>query len=83
VDLMDIAVRPGSTVWIAHDDRLSEPGWLIQQFENTGQTLSIDGQAMHLFRHHARNQESLTLGANVEQGSAPASMMYLVFVTGE
>jgi len=82
-DLMEIAVKAGSTVWIAHDDRLPAPAWLTQKFENTGQSISIDGQAMHLFRHTAKAEESLTLGANVERGAAQGAMMYLVFVTGE
>ncbi|HUA63695.1 MAG TPA: hypothetical protein VML19_33415, partial [Verrucomicrobiae bacterium] len=83
VDLMEVAVKAGSTVWIAHDDRLPAPAWLTQHFEKTDQTISLDGQAMHLFRHVANGEESVTLGANVERAAGQAANMYLVFVTGK
>jgi beta-galactosidase len=81
VDLMEIAVKAGSTVWIAHDDRLPRPAWLTQHFQPTDLAVAIDGQAMHLFRHAASSAESLTLGSNVEHPAGQAANMYLVFVS--
>jgi len=83
VDLMEIAVTPGSTVWIAHDDRVAAPTWLTQHFVKTDGAVVIDGAQMHLFRHTAAGEESLTLGANVERAAGQAANMYLVFVTGK
>ncbi len=83
VDLMEVAVKAGSTVWIAHDDRLAVPAWLSQHFEKTEQSIPLDGQAMHLFRHAAAVDESVTLGANVERTTSQPANMYLVIVTGK
>jgi beta-galactosidase len=81
VDLMEIAVKAGTTVWIAHDDRLARPAWLTQRFQPTDLAVTVDGQKMRLFRHAVTSEESLTLGSNVERASGQASNMYLVFVT--
>jgi beta-galactosidase len=77
VDLMELAVSPGSTVWIAHDDRLSRPTWLTGQFQQLGTTaIAVDGKRIHLFVRQTVKAESLTLGSN---GEADANM-YVVFV---
>ncbi len=36
VDFIQIAVNAGTTVSIAHDDRLPRPAWLTSQFQPTG-----------------------------------------------
>jgi beta-galactosidase len=82
VDLMEVAVKAGATVWIAHDDRLARPAWLTQRFRPADLCVMLDGHPMHLFRHKADVAESLTLGANVERASGQPANMYLVFVTG-
>jgi len=81
VDLMEVAVKPGATVWIAHDDRLARPAWLTQRFRPSDLCVTLDGHPMHLFRHKAEGAESLTLGSNVERASGQPANMYLVFVT--
>jgi beta-galactosidase len=83
VDLMEIAVKAGSTVFVAHDDRLACPDWLTRQFKPTGASLSVGGHAMKVFQHTVSTDESLTLGTNTENANAPAdSSMYIVFVNG-
>jgi beta-galactosidase len=81
VDLMEVAVKAGATVWIAHDDRLARPAWLTQRFRPADLCVTLDGHPMHLFRHKAEAAESLTLGSNVERASGQPANMYLVFVT--
>jgi hypothetical protein len=77
VDLMEVAVKAGSTVWVAHDDRLPRPSWLTGQFQPSGTTaITVDGKRMRLFVHQAARPESMTLGAN---GEGEANM-YVVFV---
>ncbi|HEY0865652.1 MAG TPA: DUF4982 domain-containing protein [Lacunisphaera sp.] len=80
VDLMELAVAGGSTVWIAHDNRLPRPAWLTKQFQPTATTLTIVGQPMTLFRRDISRDESLTLGANTENTSITEGNLYLVFV---
>ncbi len=83
VDLMEIAVKTGSKVFVAHDDRLARPDWLTHQFQPTSDSIVVDGHTMKVFRHVAANDESLTLGTNTENANAPAdTVMYLVFVNG-
>jgi beta-galactosidase len=83
VDLMEIAVKGGSSVFVAHDDRLGRPEWLTRQFKPTGATIVVDGHSLKIFQHTSPNDESLTLGTNTENANAPAdSSMYIVFVNG-
>jgi beta-galactosidase len=83
VDLMELAVKAGSTVFVAHDDRLARPDWLTRQFKPTDGSLSIGGHTLKIFQHPVSNDESLTLGTNTENANAPAdSSMYIVFVNG-
>jgi beta-galactosidase len=83
VDLMEIAVKAGSTVFVAHDDRLARPDWLTRQFKPTDASIVVGGHAMKVFQHNVSTDESLTLGTNTENANAPAdSSMYIVFVNG-
>ncbi|WP_438483541.1 glycoside hydrolase family 2 protein [Oleiharenicola lentus] len=81
VDFMEIAVSGGSTVYIAHDNRLPRPAWLTKQFTATTTTLAVLGQSFTVFKRTiATNGESLTLGANTENTNLTEGAMYLVFV---
>jgi len=80
VDLMEIAVKSGSVVSIAHDDRLPRPSWLTSQFQPTQDVITIGGRPMHVFQHRAGRDESLTLGSNAEATGIPDCNMYVVFV---
>ncbi len=82
VDLVEISVLAGSTVVVAHDDRLPRPEWLRRQFKASAVSLTILGQTMTLFVHRAAKEESLTLGANTEDTKIKAGNMYLLFVSG-
>jgi beta-galactosidase len=80
VDLMELSLVTGSTVSIAHDDRLPRPAWLTKQFQPTPLKLTVAGQGMTVFQRRVERDGSLTLGANVE-GPAASANMYLVFVS--
>jgi beta-galactosidase len=82
VDLMEIAVIAGSTVTIAHDDRLPRPAWLTKQFKPTGAKIIIAGQSLSLFADTTKKDASFTLGANTEDTRIQAAAMYVVFVSG-
>jgi beta-galactosidase len=81
VDLIEIAVKAGSIISIAHDDRLARPDWLTRQFKATDSNINIEGKTMKLFQHRAGADESLTLGANTDNPNARACNMYVVFVS--
>jgi beta-galactosidase len=82
VDLMEIAVSSGSTVTIAHDDRLPRPAWLTKQFKPTGAKIIVGGQSLSLFAHLTKKDASFTLGANTEDTRIKEAAMYIVFVNG-
>src|SRR6185295_9323698 len=79
-DLMQIAVKAGTTVYIAHDDRLPRPVWLNRQFRPTTLSITVNQQPMKLFRRRLQNTESLTLGSNTDGAPPSSGNMYVVFL---
>ena len=82
VDLMEIAVSSGSTMTIAHDDRLPRPAWLTNQFKSTGAKIIVAGKSLSLFARPTKKDASFTLGANTEDTRIKEAAMYIVFVNG-
>ena len=80
VDLMEIAVKAGSLVFVVHYDRLARPAWLMRLFQSSDMSLTINGRSMRLFHRLADRDESLTLGTNTENVGAAGCNMYVVFV---
>ena len=80
VDLMQVAVKGGSVISIAHDDRIALPAWMAQKFKPTGLTLMVDGQKMKVYQHRTQSDESLTLGSNTDDPSVKKANAYIVFV---
>jgi len=81
VDLMELTVTAGPTVFIAHDDKLPRPPWLGQQkFSPAGLTMTVLGRKMTLHKRDFPAETGLTLGPNTEDSSAKSGNMYLVFV---
>ncbi|HEX4349356.1 MAG TPA: DUF4982 domain-containing protein, partial [Verrucomicrobiae bacterium] len=81
VDLMQLAVKGGTLVEVAHDDRVPAPDWLTRQFQRTGKSLKVDGQPMTIFQHRAKSDESLTLGSNTDDPSVKKATAYIVFAS--
>lgn len=80
VDLMEVTVKQGAAVFLAHDDRLARPAWLLRQFKPTDLRVMIQGNPMTVFQYHAAANESLTLGPNSDQGNTRACNMYVLLV---
>ncbi len=76
VDLMEMAVKSGTTIYIAHDNRIPPPSWLTNGFEDGGHNIVVGGVPMRLFEHKADQAQSVTLGHNGDRGGN----MYIVFV---
>ncbi|MGA2060038.1 MAG: DUF4982 domain-containing protein [Thermoguttaceae bacterium] len=81
VDLMEIAVKAGSVIWIVYDDRLPAPSWLSSQFKPADLSVSIDGRKMKAYNRRADREESVTLGSNAENAGVNGCNMYIVFVS--
>jgi beta-galactosidase len=80
VDLIQIAVKAGSTVWVAFDDRLPRPAWLTTQFQESGACVKVGDREMKLLHHRSASAESLTLGSNAESAAGREANMYVVFI---
>lgn len=79
VDLMELAVKAGTVVTIAHDERVAPPEWLTRQFQPTDRSLIVHDKPMKLFTRRVDKDESLTLGSNYD-GKPSAANMYIVLV---
>lgn len=80
LDLIHFSVSEHAKIYIAHDDRLMRPGWLIENFIETGKKLIV-GDAMHsLYNKIVEAETTLTLGGNQDESNITNSNMYVVFV---
>lgn len=82
LDLIELAAKRGTIIFIAHDERVPPPTWLPQLFHPTDMTLSVNGQLMHIFQREINGQESLTLGSEAAGANPAIANMYLVLVKG-
>jgi beta-galactosidase len=80
VDFMELTVTAGSTVYIAHDDRLPRPAWLVKDYYPTHGELVVLGRNMMLFAREVPAEAGLTLGPNSDSGTHEDANMYIVFV---
>ncbi len=81
VDLIELAVKAGTTVYIAHDERVAVPSWLSRQFEPAGFTLQIHAKPMRVFQRRVDEAGSLTFGSNTDEPRPKASNQYVVLVS--
>jgi beta-galactosidase len=80
VDLMQTTIVGGSTIYIAHDERLAIPAWLTRQYDPTEIRIHLNGVPMKVFSRKWDHDQSLTLGSNTEDASAKSGNMFVVFV---
>jgi beta-galactosidase len=80
-DLIELQVKSGSRVYIAHDARLATPACISAKFERAAAQFVVNGQPMRLFERQITGDESLTLSSNTEDAKAGCNM-YVVFVNG-
>src|ERR1700722_12758342 len=68
-DLLSFEVAQSSTVYIAHDVRITaKPRWLIANFMDTGLQLLIGKLAFELYANIYPSHSSVTLGSNIPKG---------------
>jgi beta-galactosidase len=82
-DLMELAVKARTTVYVAYDASLPDPDWLERQLHPTRLSLLIAGRPMKLFVRHLRKDESLTFGSNAADAGKQTCNMYIVFVQAD
>jgi beta-galactosidase len=70
------------TLYIAHDDRLTRPQWMLDSFKKTSHKIEINHTPLTLFSKKMEKNESITLGSNREKGATTCTM-YVVFFSPE
>ena len=80
VDLLQLSVLNGATVFVAHDDAIERPAWLREKFRPTELKLRLADRILSIFSRKVIGNEALTLGANAETPLPTGSLMYVVFV---
>ena len=79
LDFVVVGVPAGTTLWVAHDDRLPRPNWLTSQFKASKDKITLKGQSLTLFRRKATQDETITFGSNVEDPTIKDALMYVIF----
>ncbi len=77
--MMVFSTNTDGTVYIAHDDRLTRPSWLTQQYENTGLSYPIQDTKFTLFSKQIKKNDIVTCGENHLMGNLSSSTQYMVF----
>lgn len=80
LDLIHFTVKKDAFVLIAHDDRLSRPDWLVEEFEQTGNKILVHDTGHTVFKKWVDSGTTLTLGGNQDESNIENSNMYIVFV---
>ncbi|RKQ34327.1 glycoside hydrolase family 2 protein [Oceanobacillus halophilus] len=79
LDLMHFSVEQQTEVWIAHDDLLERPEWLIEEYEETESKLFVKNHSHTLFKKTVDAGTALTLGGNQDETNVKDCNMYVVF----
>ena len=79
-NLLELTVRGGTVVSVAHDDRIDRPAWLTNQFQPVDLTVLVEGRPLKVFQHRAPAPEHLILGGDVPVADGTSCYMYVVFV---
>lgn len=81
-DLMQLAVKASTSVYVAYDASLPSPQWLQRQLHPARASLVIAGRPMRLFVRHLHHDESFTFGSNADEKEKTCNM-YVVFVQAD
>jgi beta-galactosidase len=80
LDLIELGAGKGTSIFVAHDERLTTPVWLQRLFHPTKMTVSVNGRTMRVYERNIDHQESLTLGSEPTGVEVASANMYLVLV---
>ncbi|MEH7275241.1 DUF4982 domain-containing protein [Neobacillus vireti] len=80
LDLMHLTVAKDADVFIAHDDRLSRPEWLLDEYLETNKKIIVHDILHTVYEKSVKAGTTLTLGGNQDETNENNSNMYVVFV---
>lgn len=79
LDLIHLSVEKDATILIAHDDNVTRPLWLVEDFEETAGKMFVKGHEHTIFRQDLKAGSTITLGGNADEKDVEDGNMYLVF----
>jgi mannan endo-1,4-beta-mannosidase len=78
--LLTVTLINNGILYVAHDDRLSKPGWLTENFTKTDYSFSVPDSRLTLYYRYVSKDQIVELGANQVQGTETGSSTnYIVF----
>lgn len=80
LDLIHFTVTKEADVYVAHDDRLTRPEWLLEDFEQTSRKVIVDDHLHTLYKKFVKAGTTLTLGGNQDETNETNCNMYVVFI---
>ncbi|MBS4208851.1 sugar-binding domain-containing protein [Bacillus sp. FJAT-50079] len=79
LDLMHFTIGNNANVYIAHDDRLERPQWLMEGFIDAEDGITINGSTHRVFSKTVNANTTLTLGGNQDHDEGKMANMYVMF----
>ena len=80
LDLIHFTVNKDADVFIAYDNRLNPPAWLVEEYTETKGKIIVHDTMHTLYRKTVEAGTTLTLGGNQDETNDNSSNMYVVFV---
>lgn len=80
LDLIHFSVNVDATLFIAHDDNLARPDWLLADFEATDAKVFVKEHLHTIYKKELAADSTITLGGNEDEANSEKGNMYVVFV---
>ncbi len=78
--MLTFSLQTDCKVYIAHDDRLIRPDWLVNKYTKTDLSIAVNDTRLTLFEASFKKDDVVSCGVNHTQGNLNTSTQYLVFV---
>ncbi len=65
-------------IYVGHDDRVSRPEFILKDYKDTGDNISVGGVVMSLFKRTAKAGESIIMAGNTDDTPPKECRMYVV-----
>ncbi|WP_298551326.1 sugar-binding domain-containing protein [uncultured Algibacter sp.] len=77
-DLLQFIAGEDMTLYVGHDDRVSRPEFLIEDYVDTGDDFIIGEVKMSLFKRNVKAGESVVMAGNSDGDAPEEARMYVV-----
>ncbi|WP_158027234.1 sugar-binding domain-containing protein [Labilibacter marinus] len=77
-DLLQFLAGEDITLYVGHDDRVSRPEFLREEYKDTGENFKLGDVTMSLFKRDVKAGESVVMAGNCDGDAPEGSRMYVV-----